>query len=274
MMLAWLGAVCAFAQSPTLDEGAPLEPPEAATTQAPPTFAEQLQAAKGAWFRGERADAEASLQQLYLRLVSGEEVPLEVGGEVAIYLGEIAFVRGDLVAAEAAWSWLLQRDPDFPISPYQHPLEVVGWFEGVRSRLAAERIRAPAPKRPYPWWGFLPGGAPQFRQDQPVRGAVYLAAQTALAATSLGVWAHLAAANPDPGTPCAGGVGQSPLGWPCDTITTRVAREKYAVQWPATIGFYAVWGVSLLDGQARWQREVAAPSPSPTLPPVVLRGRF
>jgi len=266
--------MCALAQSPPPEAAAPTVAPTVEAPLAPPTFADQLQAAKGAWFRGERAEAEAALQQLYLRLVSGEDVSLDVGGEVAVYLGEIAYVRGDLVAAEAAWTWLLQRDPSFPISPHQHPLEVVGLFEGLRSRLAEDRALLPVPKRPYPWWGFLPGGAPQFRQEQPIRGAVYLAAQTALAATSLGVWAHLSAANPDEGTPCAGGTGQNDLGWPCDTITARVTREKYALQWPATIGFYALWGVSLLDGQARWQRQASGPATPPPLPPVVLRGRF
>lgn len=272
-----LALALAFAADP-----APAElpaPPDA----APSAFDASLEIARTAWFQGDVDTAREAFQALYAQLLAGVDVPLDRAGEVAIYTGEIAYEGGDIAAAEAAWSWLLHRDPDHPISPYHHPIEVIGLFESVRSRVKAELAALPAPRPPrYPAWGWLPLGVPQYQQRQPVAGTVFLVAQAALGTASMALWLDLNARNPELGEDTPKGVPDG------DALAARNLANKYRYQWPATFGFYSMWAISTTAGQTRWRNQHpagrpsvllypgAAPAPQrlPTVPMVVVSGRF
>ncbi len=257
--------------------------PLPATGSGVVAFEVGLDQARAAWFQGDVEVARAGFQALYGQLLAGTDVPLESAGEVAIYVGEIAYEGGDLPAAEAAWTWLLQRDPDHPISPYHHPIDVIGLFESVRSRVKAEIAALPIPLPPrYPAWGWLPLGVPQFKQRQPIAGATLLVTQAVLASASVGFYLDLTATNPDIGDPAPDGRG---TGGP---LTERTRINKFRYQWPSTFGFYTLWAISTTAGQTRWRNHHPAPRPTllvdpaagvtparlPSLPMVVVSGRF
>ena len=218
MIAVLLAALVAAAAEPagTLSPPAPIQDPVA-------SFEVELEAAKSAWFQGDVDLARESFQLLYLQLLGGVETPLERAGEVAIYVGEIAYDGGDLASAESAWTWLLQRDPDFPISPYHHPIEVIGLFESVRSRVKADIAALPPilPQR-YPAWGWVPFGVPQFKQGQPISGTFFLVSQAALATASIGLWVEIARNNPKPGDAAPPG-----LLVPVDEFIDGLIAEKY-----------------------------------------------
>jgi len=252
------------------------EPPEAAdapaATDPVASFALELDEAKALWFRGEADLAYEKLRQLYLRARAGEPVPLPLAGECAIYLGEIEIERGSVDGAEEVWRWLLQRDPAYPISPYHHPFEVIGKFEVVRKQVV-DALPPPAPLvlERYPAWGYVPFGVPQFQQGRPVRGAVYLGGQALFAGASIGLFVNMILANPDPGY----FPGEHPLGWAAADATERLIDRKYRLQWPATFGFYGLWVVSVLDGQATFRRSPSEPgAQAPMTLPVGIAGRW
>jgi hypothetical protein len=239
-------------------------------------FRDEVDAARSAWFQGQSEVARDRFQHLFDRLVAGEEIPLELAGEVAIWLGEIRyeFSPDDSRFAEAPWAWLLGRDPDFPISPYQHPADVVGRFEILRGHIKADLAARPPPPK-YPLWGYIPFGAPQFGQHEPVRGTVYLIAQLGFTAASIGMYAELVKANFPKGTEWP---GEHPLGWPHNKVESWLEERTYLVQWPTTLGFYAVWTASVLDGRSHWHHTYAPEGPKEslglTVPPIVISGRF
>jgi hypothetical protein len=253
------------------------EPLPAPVSPEAPTAADgyraDLERAKALWFRGESEPARAELQRLYYRAVAGEPVPLALAGEAAIYLGEVELDAGRSEDAEAAWRWLLTRDPGFPISPYQHPIEVIGQFEIIRRQVRESLPPELPPVRPrYPAWGYAPFGIPQLRQGRPVRGGLYLGAQVVLATASLGLFADLVLANPARGERWP---ADHPYAWPDTDATERLLDRKYLLQWPATFGFYGLWVVSILDGQATFRADGAdRGAAGPVRLPVGIAGRW
>jgi tetratricopeptide (TPR) repeat protein len=220
---------------PTTDESAP---PETAFIE----FRQALVAAKTLYFQGDDR-ARVAFEQLRLRLAAGETPPVQLQAEALIYLGELYYQVGRTADAKSAFNDVLALDPDFPISPYEHPMEVVGMFEMLRRGIT--RPPPPpevAPRKRLPAWGYLPFGAAQFRQGRRGQGIFYACLQGALAATSVGTFAHLHRING----------GDFPSSWSEQEVGRRVQLQRYAIQWPATIGFYAAWGASVYEGSRTW----------------------
>ncbi len=264
ILAAWLG-LGAAAQEPMP------EPVPESHVDPVEQFRLDLEDAKALWFRGERDLALERLERLYRRAVAGEPVPLSLSGECAIYLGEIQIDLGSTAKADAAFAWVLEQDPTYPISPYHHPIEVVGRFEVVRSQVReALPPLEPPPRRRYPAWGYAPFGIPQFRQGKPVRGGIYLATQATLAVVSIGGWIDYEIANPPPGE-----WSSNVYGWEEQGATQRLLDRKYLIQWPSTFGFYALWTISVLDGQGTF-RSVAPTTATPGRHrlPVGIAGRW
>jgi hypothetical protein len=267
ILAAWL-ALGAAAQGP---EPGP-EPADAPATPDPvELYRVELEQAKALWFQGEGDLAHERLERLFARAVAGEAVPLALSGECAIYLGEIEMDRGLKSKADTAFTWLLQQDPNFPISPYHHPIDVVGQFEVVRKQVRDALppvVRLPPPR--YPAWGYAPFGVPQLRQGKRVRGAIYLGAQATLAVASVGLWVDMAIANPPPGDWTG-----NPYGWGEDGATDRLLDRKFRLQWPATFGFYGLWVISVLDGQSTFRAAHAGDAGVARMPlPVGVSGRW
>ncbi|MEQ1505695.1 MAG: tetratricopeptide repeat protein, partial [Myxococcota bacterium] len=222
---------------------APSDLPEirAAATDPEPagsTFDVVLGEAKQRYFQGEPDSAKELLRGLQLRLYAGEQADWPSVVEALTYLGEIYYVAGDQASAEVAFRYLLERDPDTPISPYHHSIEVVNLFELVRTMVRASRAStAPVtmPAGPVPLWTFAPFGTPQILQNRTAAGVLYGVLQLGLGAASIGLYAHLDHVNQVRGP-------THPL-WPLEDVTENVENRRYLLQWPTTLGFYAVWGV-------------------------------
>ena len=97
---------------------------------------------------------------------------------------------------------------------------------------------------PMPWWGYAPLGIPQFLQDRPVRGAMYLGLQLGSLGASIGLWVKL-----DSYQNISGQVDD-------DTAASLVRQQQQlrAIQWStAGLGWLA-WGTSIGDSALSWRR--------------------
>lgn len=263
----------------------PPAPPDSATVvsatePADASFGAVVEAAKQKYFQGESSEARELLQGLLLRLYGGEEAEWSAVVEALTYLGEIYYVQGEQDQAQMAFRFLLERDPNTPISPYHHAIEVVNLFELVRRNVVAARVVPPEPapvtvtrRSPAPLWTFVPFGVPQLMQRRTALGVFYGSLQLGFGAASIALIPHLEQANRD-------GLGH-PFGWDATEVEGRVQRERYLLQWPATFAFYATWGISVVDA-ARWHQrhpkvvgvglQPRAPDPngSGTRPPILV----
>lgn len=225
---------------------------EPADPRADGSFGSVLEKAKEKYFQGESSEARELLQGLQLRLYAGEEADWSSVVEALTYLGEIYYVQGEQDQAQMAFQYLLERDPNTPISPYHHAIEVVNLFELVRTTVVASRLadvdNVPPPtveRSPAPLWTFVPFGVPQFMQGRTGLGVFYGGLQLGFGAASVALYPHLAKVNRES--------LEHPLGWGPEEVTEKVQERRYLFQWPATFGFYTMWGVSMIDA-ARWHQ--------------------
>jgi hypothetical protein len=197
-----------------------------------------------------------------------------VWGEALIYLGEIRYVEGDRAAADATFRLLLERDPGWRISPYEHPMDVVGAFEIVRASVQGENSQRKTDRPigpPLPWWGYAPLGVPQFKQGRIGAGAAFATVQLGLAATSVASWVWIDRLRPDRDADLDDATLQA---------TQRARLIRGALNVPSAVAFYAVWGGSVLDAGLTHRREATKVEVGWTIAPepggasVVVGGRF
>ena len=223
-----------FAQEPGEDSSV-------GVTQAE-SFEQALVAAKLKYFQGDIPGATEGFEHLRLRVSAGEKPPISQFGEVLVYLGEIYYLDGQSETAESIFRELLMLDPQYPISPYEHPMEVVGIFEMLRRSTLRPTPEIPQPVKRLPVWGYAPFGVSQFRQNRKKAGVLYASAQITLGITSIATYLHLRQINEVNPPPALAE----------EELQRRVRTERYLVQWPATIGFYALWGASVIEGRQTW----------------------
>lgn len=252
--MALIGSLCliaiALGETPSHADSEPLVLSPGDWMAAP--FAAILERAKDLYFRGDADAAKRMLETLRLRIGSGEVVDWPLVVETFIYLGEIYYLEGDAEGANDAFNYVLQRDPETPISPYYHNLDVIHVFESVRTKVI-ERLRQQVPvppppppePTPPPATVVLPFGLPQFIQGRPGPGFVYGAMQAGLGVTS--VWYNVRLRN-------IAREHTFPNGLENQDALDQWRRERYLIHTPATIGFFVLWGVSTYDA-TRWHRK-------------------
>lgn len=250
LLLGWASA------TPTTPEAHPANggstAGSAATEAGRGSFADLLDQGKQLYFDGRPVEAQEILLGLERRLLLGEDVALALRAEALIWLGEIQYRLGRHTEAREAFRWLLQQDPEWPISPYAHPMEVIGEFELVRRQVLdeMEQQRGPvvdpvvAPSAPL--WTWAPLGIPQVAQKRAGAAALFGGIQLGLGAASIGYATHLRRMNVDP----AG----HPRGWTEEEIGTRIDRGRYLVQWPLTFAFYGTWLASSVEARRHHRR--------------------
>ncbi len=252
-------------------------------TDLPNTFSAELQAAKTRYFAGEIEEARRLLVRLRRRLELGEEASAEDAREAMTYLGEVLFKLDDEAGAADAFRFILERDPDTPISPYHHPIGVVNLFGMVRQEVIASQRRPVEPEpveppevgRP-PLWTYAPLGIPQFAQGRPGAGLAFGGLQAAFGVASVALWADLRtrlSRDPD--------VSKDDPDY--DTVWDETERvqlvQKYGLQWPAAIAFYGVWAVSAVDAGRTWRKRkvearLGVAPVSPHTQGVIVHARF
>lgn len=237
-------------EAPPVSDAPKLDPESGVSEERAPTFTESLELAKKRYFQGRQQEALALLLDLQLQVITDTSgaIAIEEASEAMVFAGEIQFMTGNVLKARDAWRWVLERDVDFPaLSPFSHPPEVGNEFEAVRRVILEEIALRPEPViPPTPAWSVLPLGIPQFVDGRPVRGLLYGGVQVGLGVTSVAMLFGLRDINvsDDP----------HPRGWTDAEMQQRVNTMRYAVQWPATLGFYAAWGTSWFDARNRWQQ--------------------
>ncbi len=144
------------------------EPAEPASEAAAEAAQGLLDEALEAYFEDRVPEAEG----LLIRLTSSPDAPPELVREARLWLGEIQYGDGDREAARSTFRAVLIEDLDTRIDPFEHPPEVVAFFDSVRAEVQAElRGRALAPRGALPpAWAFLTPGGMQFHNGRPALG--------------------------------------------------------------------------------------------------------
>ncbi len=246
----------------------PLVPPEdsgAGTTtsessgelsdSAPPSpnsFESVLRAAKERHFAGESVAARNLLVGLSERLEAGEDPGEELAVEAMTYLGEVHHKLDERSEARAAFRWILERDPETPISPFHHSFDVVNLFDLVRAEVLREQdvVPPPDPGRPKlgppPLWTFAPLGIPQLAQRRPGAFLLFGGLQAGFGVASLVVYRDLTRLNVERPR------DTSPAEY--EAFRNEVRQRRLRAQWPLTFAFYGTWALSMVDASGQWRR--------------------
>ncbi len=245
-----LVAPASHAQSPPAEGASEVDeaPPDAEGSAPDPalSYEDALEHAKLEYFQGEHEIARAALRALRARMEADDVGGSDTWEETLRYLGEVEYLLGDRAAAWRTFEAMLLARPEATMTTFNHPADVVHWFELVRQGLAQQQPPPPPPPlppSPPPAWTYAPLGAPQFGLAQPRRGATYAVLQTAFGALSIGAFVHLTTINK----------ADNPLGLSQDALAQRVAITRWAIQWPATLAFYGLWAGSHLDARRAWR---------------------
>lgn len=238
---------------PANADAPPAEPPAVAATPAPEEaegYEALLESAKQTYLLGRHDEATEAFRQLVLRAQAYGDVPAAVEHEALAFLGEIQYMRGEIDDARATFRLLLQRDPEWRMSPWVHPPAVRGTFESVRDELASSARLAQRPTSGAPWWSFAPFGVPQLANRQPVRGGLYAALQVGFGLASVASWIWIDQVQAGDGTP--------PLTEEEQRLeqaqqVQRARRIRDAMSIPTASAFYLTWAVSVADAQLAWR---------------------
>jgi hypothetical protein len=240
LILTWL-----LCSSPALSQETPSLPVSLSEDWS---AADSLEAAKAEYFAGGHARALASLTQIIDRLNNISPPDPTILAEAEVYRAEIQYVTEDRAASWASFVRVLEQMPDYQISTFLHPAEVVDWFELVRRETSSgsTNVLPPTPRitRP-PARAYAPFGTPQFGQHQPGAGIAFAGTQVATAAASIGLHLHMRTWRrriADTGT--------------ADDFR-RFDRVRFGVQLPVTVAFYALYVASVLNGRRHFARSQA-----------------
>lgn len=218
--------------------------------------AEQVfDAARRAYLLGDVDGARERFLELVTRAGARGDVPDDLLAESYVFLGEIAWLGGQEAAADDAFRLALDLVPDLRLSSYEHPMEVIGAFELVRSaRRTGPPDLPPPPTKPMPWWGYAPFGVPQFGQARPARGATYATLQVLAAGSSVAAWVWIDRLQvPVDG----GGLDLSLQQQRADRA--RLVRDALSI--PSAVAFYGLWAASVGDSAITWRRDQTGPPP-------------
>jgi len=268
---------------PSADDGPP--EPIPAEAPAPRDFGEMLEAAKQVYFDGDDEDAYELFLSLQIRLLQNEDPGKDLACEALIYVGEIQHRRGNFDEARDAFKKLLELDPKYQISPYNHPIEVVAAFSTVKDQVdrgAGEQTNETPKLDPMPGWGYLPLGIPQFKSKRPGLGVLFGGLQAGLGGASLGVYfniRYLSVTFPEESNHHWLAVDH-PRGWAEKETTANINRMRYTVQWPLVLAAYGVYIGSVVEARGHWRNNFVPEAQVSVLPmpdggsQVVFSGRF
>ncbi|MBK7756577.1 MAG: hypothetical protein IPI35_09230 [Deltaproteobacteria bacterium] len=178
----------------------------------------------------------------------------EILAEARVWLGEVQFVLGEHAAAQATFEAALRDDPALRLDPFEHPPEVVTFFDAVRAAQPRpeETPRSSSPAGPSMLVTVAPGGL-QLYNGQTRLGAAVIGSVAGMGITCLTMRLWLVSNDDKPGTWGVQVEGDEALG-------QRLRAVKTAEN---TIGMAAlgVWGVAILQGTVRAEAAEAAPTP-------------
>lgn len=225
-----------------------------AFAQDPPPPAEaRLDNAIEAYMAGDHAQARDLLTDILVDETVMDEDLLQ---RARVLLGEVLYVEGRTEAAWDTFRAILDEQPDYELDPYEHPPDVIRFFETVRGATAV-RTRPPDPnpdsegmdgetRRSFPLLTLAPFGLYQITHEQPVKGTLLALGQAAAGAGSVLLYVQL---------------NRDHVATTDEEYQSLVLRRN--AQWALFGGFYGLWLVGASDGIGHWR---ARPSVS-VLPP-------
>lgn len=190
------------------------------------------------------------------------------------YLGACHFWGGKQQAADLEFTALLLKKPGATLDPFYYPADMIRHFDDLKARIVAQGL-VQDPNRPAPPPKveplviervrevrlhhrsrvplFLPFGAPQFANDQPVAGTLFATGQGLALATNVGCYLAIE-------------LMRGPDGLLSDGNYER-ARTLQWVLYGGLGAFLGLWAWSLVDGLVRFPGDVVEEAP-PALPGV------
>jgi hypothetical protein len=228
-------------------------PGQEAVDPAPATLAkDRVDAAIQLYIQGSPSTARDALMLILSEPELAEH--REILAEARVWLGEVQFVLGEHAAAQATFEAALREDPTLRLDPFEHPPEVVTFFDAVRAAQPkpGETPRSPSPSGPSMLVTVAPGGL-QLYNGQTRLGAAVIGSVAGMGITCLTMRLWLVSNDDKPGTWGVQVEGDEALG-------QRLRAVKTAEN---TIGMAAlgVWGVAILQGTVRAEAAEATPAP-------------
>ncbi len=169
--------------------------------------------------------------------------------QARVYLGEVLFVLDRPEEAVAAFRAILEHEPDYRLDPYEHPPDVVDFYETLRGAirdLGFDEDQQPEPEplpspQSLPPLALAPFGIHQFRQRHIAKGLLLSSGEAALMTGSLVTAIKL--------------YGDHDADSEADeqALTDRRLANRIMAG-----GFYGLWLVGIIDAAVSWRREQRA----------------
>ena len=215
--------------------------PGASIESAAPAPADRLNEAVRIYQTGAPKHAQTLLAGI-VNDPSYEDEPLRQRARV--FLGEVLYLQQSEEEARRIFETVLTLEPNYIIDPFQHPPDVCGFFETIRTYIRPNEesetiLTAPVP--PTPFNAYLGFGIYQLKHKERSLGTAMAIGQTTFGIISAIMFTGLL---DDRG------------------FTVGVEDERKAVQarkytqWAATTGFYGFWGWSAIDANRHWRTNV------------------
>jgi hypothetical protein len=234
-----LGLLCLLTTSPAYaDEAAAPISPVDVSTDPHPALTQRVDSAIRAYLDGEHDRAVAELTAI--NALPGLTDPA-VAERARVFLAEVLFVRGAREAAWDAFRAVLDENPAAQLDPFEHPPDVVAFFEtvkssGPRSQSLTANTGLP-PRTRFPRTGFMPFGVYQFQRGQRTTGALLALTQVGTGVASIVLWNQLRDHNQ--------AVEEEEL--------SQLQRRR-DVQLSMGGSFYGLWALGVLVAARDWER--------------------
>lgn len=184
------------------------------------------------------------------------------------YLAACHFWAGKRQAADLEFTALLLKKPGATLDPFYYPADMIRHFGDLKARIVAQGLvpdpnRSPPPPKDEPRVVervrevrvhhrsrvplFLPFGAPQFANDQPVVGVLFATGQGLALATNVGCYLAIE-------------LMRGPDGRFSDADFSRARALQYTL-YGALGAFAGFWAWSLLDGWLNFPGDTVEQAP-------------
>jgi hypothetical protein len=159
-----------------------------------------------------------------------------------VFLGEVLYLQQSEEEARRIFEAILTLEPNYVLDPFEHPPDVCGFFETIRTYIRpAELPAVSTPVPPTPLSAYLGFGVYQMKHKQRSLGMAMAIGQTTFGAISAIMFAGLLDDRK-----FTSGVDAE----------RRAVQTRKAIQWTATSGFYGFWGWSVVDANRHWRTNV------------------